>query len=272
MLLADVCLVGHSSACKSTLINSMTNAGSAVGAYPFTTTEAVLGVCILDADKRFVLADVPGIIEDASEGRGMGLTFLRHLERSAILLHVIDATSEDPYADYMTIRNEVLQYSDDMKKKLNIIVLNKMDLVEDHAKIDEFRNKVKDHTEIYEISAETGQGLEHLKFRLYGAVSEYKEEREALIKAEIEKVYIADYSSTSKIPDYQVVRVDEGYYEIIGERVVRTKRIMNLSTDEGMDRLLAYLDRIGIEEKLQEAGVQEGDTVILDDFEFEYHK
>ncbi len=272
-LLADVGLLGLPNAGKSTLINAMTNASSIIGDYPFTTTEAVLGVCILASDKRFVLADVPGIIENASQGRGMGLTFLRHLERSAILLHVVDITSEDPYNDYLTIRNEALAYSDDMKSKKSIVVLNKVDQLEDRSKIDEFKEKIGPGTEIYEISALEKTGIEALENRLYEAVSEYKAVKAEKIKEEREeKVIRADYSETSKIPDYKIVRVDEGYFEIIGERVVRTKRIMNLSTDEGMDRLLAYLDRIGIEERLIEAGVEDGDTVVLDGFEFEYHR
>ncbi len=272
-LLADVGLLGLPNAGKSTLINAMTNAGSTIGAYPFTTTEAVLGVCILASDRRFVLADVPGIIENASQGKGMGLTFLRHLERSAILLHVVDMTDEDPYADYLTIRNEALSYSDDMKDKLTIIALNKVDELEDRSKIDEFRSKLGDGTEVFEISALTGEGIEALENRLCEAVSDYKARKAEKIKQEREeKVIKADYSETSKIPDYRIVRVDEGCFEIIGDRVVRTKRIMNLSTDEGIDRLLSYLDRIGIEERLVEAGVEDGDTVVLDGFEFEYHR
>ncbi len=180
--------------------------------------------------------------------------------------------SDDPYEDFESINKELSTYRKELMDKPMIVALNKIDEDIPAEKIEEFKNKIGKDYEIYEISAKSGKGLYRLNQRLYKLVKESKEaEKKKLIKdGGEERVYSARMSDNGKIPDYRIVRREDGFFEIVGDRVIRTKKLINLKTDEGMDRLLEYLDGIGIDEKLKEAGAKNGDTVILDDFEFEY--
>lgn len=271
-LIADVGLVGYPNVGKSTLLSQVTRAKAQVGNYAFTTLEPQLGVCYLNEDKSFVIADLPGLIEGASNGKGLGYTFLRHIERCRVLLHMVDLTmSDDPYQDFLSINKELGNYKKELLDRPMIIALNKCDEDIPQSKIDEFKEKIGNSYEIFEISAKEGKGLYRLKQRLYKLVQESKEkERQNVIENTEERVYTARNSDNGRIPSFDIVKRNDGSYEIIGERVLRTKKLINTKTDEGVDRLLEYLDRIGIDEKLKEAGCQDGDTVVLDDFEFEY--
>lgn len=271
-LIADVGLVGYPNVGKSTLLSQVTRAKAQVGNYAFTTLEPQLGVCYLNEDKSFVIADLPGLIEGASNGKGLGYTFLRHIERCRVLLHMVDLTmSDDPYQDFLSINKELGNYKKELLDRPMIIALNKCDEDIPQSKIDEFKEKIGNSYEIFQISAKEGKGLYRLKQRLYKLVQESKEkERQNVIENTEERVYTARNSDNGRIPSFDIVKRNDGSYEIIGERVLRTKKLINTKTDEGVDRLLEYLDRIGIDEKLKEAGCQDGDTVVLDDFEFEY--
>lgn len=271
-LIADVGLVGYPNVGKSTLLSQVTRAKAQVGNYAFTTLEPQLGVCYLNEDKSFVIADLPGLIEGASNGKGLGYTFLRHIERCRVLLHMVDLTmSDDPYQDFLSINKELGNYKKELLDRPMIIALNKCDEDIPQDKIDNFKEKIGNSYEIFEISAKEGKGLYRLKQRLYKLVQESKEkERQNVIENTEERVYTARNSDNGRIPSFEIVKRNDGSYEIIGERVLRTKKLINTKTDEGVDRLLEYLDRIGIDEKLKEAGCQDGDTVVLDDFEFEY--
>lgn len=273
-LLADVGLVGYPNAGKSTLLSAVTRAKAEVAPYAFTTLEPQLGVCFIDQEKSFVLADLPGLIDGASQGKGLGHTFLRHIERCRVLLHIIDiAKSVDPYKDFIAINEELRNYRPELLERRMIIALNKTDLGDFDEKIEGFKEKIKDDYEIYEISAKDNKGLYRLTRRLYKLVEEAKLSERKTLKNEDdqeEKVYTAKNIDTGKIPDYQIVRRDDGSFEILGDRVIRTKRLINITTDEGMDKLLRYLDRIKIDERLKKAGCHNGDTVILDGFEFDY--
>ncbi|MDD6846433.1 MAG: GTPase ObgE [bacterium] len=274
-LIADVGLVGYPNVGKSTYLSKVTRANAQIGDYAFTTLEPQLGVCYLNPDKFFVIADLPGLIEGASQGKGLGYTFLRHIERCRVLLHIVDLKrSEDPYQDFVNINNELFHYRSDLLNRKMVIALNKIDEDIPQEVIDSFKEKVKDKFDVYEISAKEGKGLYHLNQRLYKLVNESKEaeKKKPLDQIGQERVYSARAMDNGKIPEFQVVRREDGYFEILGERVIRTYKLINIKTDEGMDRLLAYLDRIGVDEKLREAGAKTGDTVILDDFEFEYYE
>ena len=272
-MLADVGLVGYPNAGKSTLLDAVTRAHPQIADYAFTTLEPQLGVCFVELDKPFVIADLPGLIEGASEGKGLGFTFLRHIERCMVLLHVIDLSSDmDPYLSFANIQKELFQYSDLMRKKAVVIALNKTDLIHDREKIEKLKQQVSP-TRVFAISAKDEKGLTALTKYLYKLVQAQKKQKKdkfAVKGDEEEKVYRAKNNDTGRIPSYRVVQREDGYFEILGERVVRTKRLINLKTDEGMDRLLSYLDRIGIDRALKNAGCKNGDTVVLDDFAFEY--
>lgn len=272
-MIADVGLVGFPNAGKSTILSVLTRAHPEIGDYPFTTITPSVGVCYLDVDKHFVIADIPGLIEGASSGKGLGFEFLRHIERCKILLHVIDIkNSKDVMNDFKIINDELKTYKKDLTSKKMIVCLNKADsdIDEKHVKeiVKEF-NKLS--YECLVISAIEEKGLDKLKEILYKAVCEFKEENIKDDNAE-EFVYSARNIDNGKIPVYNIVKREDGFFEIIGERVIRTKKLINLKTDEGVSKLLSYLDRIHIDEQLKKAGAKNGDTVILDDYEFEYYE
>lgn len=273
-LLADVGLVGYPNVGKSTLLSAVTRASAQIGDYAFTTLEPQLGVCFLSREESFVLADLPGLIDGASEGKGLGFTFLRHIERCRVLLHLIDITrSEDSYADFVAINNELFKYSENLKKRKMIVAINKVDVEGYEEKAKELKSKLeKEGFDVYLISAKESLYLNDLMKQLYLLVSASKEEEKNNIKNEDEKefVYSSKTMDIGKKPIYEIVKRDDGYFEIVGERVVRTKKLINLKTDEGVDRLLRYLDSIDIDTALKNAGCQNGDTILLDDYEFEY--
>ena len=275
-LLADVGLVGYPNVGKSTYLSAVTRASAAIAPYAFTTLEPQLGVCFIEPDKSFVIADLPGLIDGASQGKGLGFQFLRHIERCRVLLHLVDVSqSDDPMRDFEAINKELFTYSKELEKKTMIVAVNKSDIKENKEKIKTFVDALKGKYEVYVISAQDKVGLARLNKRLYTLVKKAKEE-EAKGKNgsfdEEEKVFSAREMDTGRIPLYKIVKREDGAYEILGERVVRTKRLINLKTDEGIDRLLAYLDRIGIDEALKNAGAKTGDTVVLDDYEFDYYE
>lgn len=275
-LIADVGLVGFPNAGKSTILSVLTRAHPEIGPYPFTTITPSVGVCYQDIDKHFVLADIPGLIEGASSGKGLGFEFLRHIERCKILLHVIDIkNSKDPLSDFKLINDELITYNKLLENKKMIVCLNKADSKDEKEKAIKYKEKFEDlGYKCFIISAKEEKGLSPLVKELYKEVNKFDSEKKVTINnnSKEEVVYSARNLDNSKIPVYNVVKRDDGYFEIIGERVVRTKKLINIKTDEGMSKLLTYLERIGIEEKLKEAGAKNGDTILLDDFEFEYYE
>jgi|LAHS01.1.fsa_nt_gb GTP-binding protein len=273
-MLADVGLVGFPNAGKSTFLASTTRAHPEIADYPFTTLDPMVGVCYYQEDKKFVIADIPGLIEGASQGKGLGFTFLRHIERCRVLLHMIDVTtSQDLMKDFETINHELFAYSPDLANRRMIIGLNKIDGDYDKQKVEDFRKQIGNRYEIFEFSAKDKTHLKPLIKRLYTLVTEEKAKQESLTEASTEeKVYSAKDSDTGLIPQFDIVLQKDGSYEIVGDRVVRTKKLINLKTDEGMDRLLEYLDRIGVSERLKKMGVPTGATIVLDGFAFDYYE
>lgn len=272
-LLGDVGLVGYPNVGKSSFLSAVTRANPEIANYPFTTLEPMVGVCFVSVDKRFVVADIPGLIDGASQGRGLGTQFLRHIERCLVLLHILDVTKDsDLYEDFTKINSELDTYSSKMKEKKMIIGLNKIDEDYDKEKVEEFKKKIDGKYEIFEFSCKSEVGLKPLEKRLYTLVNQAKLKaiKEKTNEDKEEKVYSAKAIDNGKIPDYDIVRLDDSSFEIKGERVIRTYHLINIKTDEGMDRLLAYLDRIGIDERLKKLGAKTGDTVYLEDFAFEY--
>lgn len=275
-LLADVGLVGFPNAGKSSLISSITNAKSYVASYKFSTTEPILGVCQLErGGDRFILADIPGLIEGASQGKGMGFEFLRHILRCRVIAHCIDPVDDEHGSldeAFDAINREISDYSDAFADKRHVVVFTKMDLVEDRSAIDAFIEKYRKEYDIFETSCLDSSSLVKLAKKLFAIVSEEKEkEKKTRFRGdEKEVVYSAKDFDNGPIPDFQIVQDAQGRYLIQGERVIRTKRLINLSTDEGLDRLIAYLDRIGVNQRLAQLDAPDGATVVLDDFEFEY--
>ncbi len=263
-LLADVGIIGFPSVGKSTFISCVSNCKAEIGDYDFTTIVPNLGVVSLDNGSSFVLADMPGLIEGAHLGKGLGLMFLRHIERTRVLIHMVDmSSSRDPYNDYKIIREELESYGMNLEKKPEIIVASKMDEEGSIQKLEQFKEQVK--KEVYPISAIVEEGLNKVLYKAYEELQNapifpiYKEEDK-------EKIY--NLESEEEL--FNIVKENENTYRILGDRVIRTYHLINLTTDEGMMKLLTYLNKIGIDEALKNAGAKDGDSVYLDDFVFEY--
>ncbi len=265
-LLADVGLVGLPNAGKSTLLSVVSNANPEIADYPFTTIAPNLGVVNVSKYETFVMADLPGLIEGAHLGKGLGLTFLRHLERCRVIVHLVSMSDEDPYQSFLQIQKELQEYGMGLEKRPLIIVASKMD--EDGAtdKLREFKKKVKQ--DVIPISSLTHDGVQTLIKKCYELVS--STEPFPLMGTE-EKVATRVYDAyKDQKPIFEVKKEKDHVFRLVGESIERTYSLINISTDEGMMRLINYLRKIDVEEALREAGAEDGDSVFLCDFEFEY--
>lgn len=266
-LIADVGIVGFPSVGKSTLLSIITAAKPEIADYDFTTIEPNLGVATAKDGRSFVVADLPGLIENAHNGKGLGFQFLRHIQRCKILLHVISMDGKrDPIYAYKTINTELKSYDPLLIKKPTIIVASKMD--EDGAieRLKEF----KKHTRkiIIPISALTNDNLDELLYKCTDLLDKVNAEK-ALEEAK-PKENIKVYEAKREEKIFDIIREKEHTFRIFGKSIERTYSMINISTDEGLRKLLSYLKKIGVDKKLKELGALDGDTVFLCDFEFEY--
>ena len=263
--LADVGFVGLPSVGKSTLLSKISAARPKIGAYHFTTLNPNLGVVKTMDGRSFVAADLPGLIEGASEGAGLGDKFLKHIERTKIRCHIIDMSGlegRDPYEDYMVIRNELKNYSDKLANKEEIIVANKMDMPDSKNNLEEFKKKVD--KEIIEISAINNQGIDDLLIKLADKVDELPEEN--IYEEDNFESHIL-YKFNEEKP-FTIERVNDTFV-VHSEKIEKLFR-MTKFTDEGIRRFSNKLRRMGVDEELKKMGAEEGDTVKILDFEFEY--
>ena len=265
-LLADAGLVGLPNAGKSTLLSVVSNANPEIADYPFTTIEPNLGVVHVNKYDTFVMADLPGLIEGAHLGKGLGLAFLRHLERCRVIVHLVSMESNDPVNDFNVIQNELKSYGLGLDKRPLIVVASKIDALEDDSVIKNFEKEIGH--KVYQISSLTHKGIDELINKINETLSNTAQFALELNK-EDEKMKVYDAHKLDK-KIFEIKRVGEHEFQIVGESVERTYSLINLSTDEGIMRLINYLRRIGVEEALKENGAQSGDTVSLCDFEFEY--
>ncbi len=259
-LLADVGLVGLPNVGKSSLISAMTNAHPKIANYPFTTLEPVLGKVEMGPGKSYVIVDIPGLIEGAHEGRGLGDEFLKHAERTRVVAHVIDLTSADLMKDYDQIREEMHLYSRNFDKKSEVIILNKSDLV-DEKRIEEITS-IFGEKRVFVVSALARSGLENLKNALY-----YEVQKAIPVEFDIEE----SKEVKTEEPAVFVERVGETFF-VRGAEVQKLIQKYNINYPDGMEIFMKKLDGMGLEKHLAKAGVNEGDTVIIGDREFEYHK
>ena len=263
-MLADVGLVGLPSVGKSTLLSKISAAKPKIGAYHFTTLSPNLGMVRTKDNRSYVVADLPGLIEGASEGTGLGDKFLRHIERTRIIVHIVDMSGieGDPYDNYLIIRNELNSYSEKLTKKEEIIVANKMDMPDSKENLKEFKKKVKN--DVYEISAINNQGIDDLLIIIANKLDEISEEN-LYTDDEIESHIL--YKFKEEKPFY--ITKEDDVYVIHSDRIEKLFK-MTKFTDEGVRRFSNKLRRMGVDEELQKQGIQEGDLVRIDNFEFEY--
>lgn len=266
-LLADVGLIGFPNVGKSTFLSVVTSATPKIADYHFTTLEPNLGVVKSEYGDSFVIADIPGIIEGASDGTGLGLQFLRHIERTRLLLHVIDSSGiegRNPVEDFNTINNELKSYSEKLSKRTQIIVANKADLMQDETAYKELEKVAKEKgLAIFKISGVTGQGIKELLDYVSKTLKTLP--KEDLVEIEDRKVY------TLEDKDEFTITKENGMFVVDGPGVQRIMRKVNLEDNESMYYFQKCLEQIGVNEKLKEAGVQEGDTVKVVDWELEWY-
>jgi len=264
-LLADVGLVGYPSVGKSSIIAQVSAARPEIAAYHFTTLSPVLGVVRIDEERSFVLADIPGLIEGAHEGVGLGHDFLRHVERTKVLLHIVDVAGvdgRDPIEDFDKINNELAQYSERLARRKQLVVANKMDLPEAQENFARLKEYVEAKGyEITKASAATGEGLRELMFQAYELLEAYVPEED---EQELSRFDEIDPDS------YEIVVGNDTDYEVRGKNIERLVAMTNFDNDEALYRFQLIWKRLGIDEALKEKGVQEGETVRIRDMVFEY--
>ena len=268
-LLADVGLIGFPNVGKSTFLSKTTSATPKIADYHFTTLEPNLGVVKNDYGESFVIADIPGIIEGASNGTGLGLQFLRHIERTRLLLHVIDVSGIDgtnPVDDFKTINEELKSYSEKLSKRKQIIVANKIDSMQDENLYNDLEKLAKENNmEIFKISAVTGEGISELLKRVSQVLKELPKE-ELYDEVEDKKVY-----TLQEEQEGYTIKREDGIFVVDGPAVDRVMRRVNLEDNESMYYFQKCLDSLGVNQKLKEAGVQEGDTVNICGWELEWY-
>ena len=267
-LLADVGLVGLPSVGKSTLLASVSNAKPEIADYPFTTLVPNLGIVSVGEGKSFVMADLPGLIEGAHLGKGLGLQFLRHIERCRAILHLVDMgnSGRDPYQDYLSINKELQEYGFGLDKRPMIVVATKMDEEGSQERLKAFEKKIK--TKVYPISALAEEGIKPLLFK----VSEVLENTPLfpLYDNVEEELDTKIYTLPDEEKEFYIERVDAHTWRILGEKIIKFYRMTNITTDDGMMVLITRLRKLKIDDALESLGAKDGDEVILDDFTFEY--
>ncbi|WP_444321475.1 GTPase ObgE [Megasphaera sp.] len=267
-VLADVGLLGYPSVGKSSILRKVSAAQPEVAAYHFTTLNPILGVVNLPDHRSFVMADIPGLIDGASEGVGLGHDFLRHIERTKILIHVVDVSGiegRDPIEDYEKINAELAKYSEKLARKRQVIAANKIDLLGDSDNLERLMDYMTAHgVEVYPICAMTGEGMDKLLERVWTMLEEYVEEPDETTEEVV-------YKAQNK-PDFEVKRDDDGAFVITGARIENLVAMTNFDDDQSLRRFQRIWRYMELDKLLQEHGIQDGNTVRIYSMEFEYHK
>ena len=265
-LMADVGLVGMPSVGKSTIISKLSASKPKIADYPFTTLKPNLGVVKTSDNRSFVLADLPGLIEGASLGHGLGDQFLRHVERTRVIAHIIDMSGysgRDPYEDYKIINNELKAFNENIIKKPQIIIANKMDMPSSKENLNKFKEKV--NLPVYEISAITGEGLNKVAHKLADMLDEIPKEN--LYENEKFESHII-YKFKEEKPF--TITKENNTWVIKGKQIEKLVTMSRFDTDEAVLRFANKLRKLGVDDELRNQGAKDGDTVRILDFEFEF--
>lgn len=259
-VLADVGLVGMPNAGKSTLLASTTAARPKIAAYPFTTLQPNLGVVVLDPETEFVMADIPGLIEGAAEGKGLGHEFLRHVERTRVLVHLIDGLSEEPVEDFEAINRELGSYSESLAEKPQLVAFNKIDMPQAKERWPEIKETLERRGySVMAVSALTGENTRELLYRAAQMLEEIPEE-----ELEVEEVPV--FRLEEDEDRFVIERVEDGW-RVSGVTVERRAAMTVWNLDESVRRFQRQLRSMGVTEALRESGVEPGDTVTIGDTE-----
>lgn len=267
-LLADVGLVGFPSVGKSTLLSVVSKARPQIADYHFTTIVPNLGVVQVKDGRSFVMADLPGLIEGASQGKGLGHQFLRHIERCRVIVHVIDMSGSegrDPYEDYVTINKELGEYEYRLLERPQIIVANKMDGDEAEENLKKFKEKLGDQ-KVFPIIAPIHEGIDAV---LYAVADALETAPDFFNQEEEQESVLYTYKEEEK--PFTIHNKGNGVWEVTGKKVERLVQMASFTTDDGFQRFTLQIRNMGIDDALREAGCEDGDTVRLYDFEFEFY-
>jgi len=265
-LIADIGLIGVPNAGKSTLLSVLTNARPKIAAYPFTTLEPNLGVANIDDDTTVVLADIPGLNEGASQGAGLGHDFLRHIQRTRVLVHLLDGLSEDPVADYSQINSELSLFDPNLGKKPQIVALNKIDQPEVLERLADIQKKFKKHkVELMTISALARTNTRDLLVKAYQTLQETPPVNEVELPLPV-------YKPKEDPREFVVTHEGENEWRVSGTAIERAASMTYWQHDGSVRRFQKIMETLGIDAALRQAGIQEGDTVSIGEFELEWQE
>jgi GTP-binding protein len=262
-LIADIGIIGLPNAGKSTLLSALTNAKPKIGDYPFTTLEPNLGVANIDEDVTVVLADIPGLIEGAAEGAGLGHDFLRHIQRTRVLIHMIDGLSEDPLADFSQINNELALFDPKLATKPQIVVLNKIDQPDVQERLKKIKASFKKKkVELFTASAMARTNTRDVLIAAHQKLAE--------IPIEVLDDTLPVYTPDVDPNQFEIIREGEHEWRVTGVAIERSAKMTYWEHDGSLRRFQKLMERLGIDESLREAGVEEDDTVHIGNFELEW--
>jgi GTP-binding protein len=263
-LIADIGIVGVPNAGKSTFLSVVTNAKPKIGAYPFTTISPNLGVAELDHETSLVLADIPGLIEGAHQGIGLGHDFLRHIQRTRVLIHILDGIAENPLLDFSQINSELALFDPELSEKPQVVVFNKMDLPDVQNRWPEIKTALQERGyKPIAVSAVTGKDVRPVLYRASKLLKS--------VSSKIEPEATPIYRVESDPREFRIERLeDNGGWLVIGESIERAAAMTYWEYDQSVRRFQHILDILGIEEALRSEGAKEGDTVIIGDYELEW--
>lgn len=264
-VLADVGLVGMPNAGKSTLLAATTGARPKIAAYPFTTLQPNLGVVALDPETEFVMADIPGLIEGASEGKGLGHEFLRHIERTRLLVHLLDGLSDDPLEDFEAINAELEAFSEDLAERPQLVAFNKIDMPQAEERWPEVKEALRQRG--YPAMAISALAKENTRQLLYRASDMLAEIPEEELEPEQLPVFRLEEEGPEAAERIAIERI-EGGWRVSGVAVERLAEMTVWNLEESVQRFQRQLRRMGVTQALRDAGVEPGDTVVIGDMEF----
>jgi GTP-binding protein len=263
-LIADIGIIGVPNAGKSTLLSVLTNAKPKIAPYPFTTIEPNLGVARVDEETTVVLADIPGLIEGASQGAGLGFEFLRHVQRTRVLIHLLDGLSPDPLADFSQINGELSLFDPNLSKKPQIVALNKIDQPEAQERYPKLKKELKKRG--YELLSVSAMARTDIRELLFKAVNQLAE-TPTLADAETP---LPVYRPKEDVKQFEILREGSDEWRVAGAGIERTAKMTYFEHAGSLRRFQKLLEVLGIEAALREAGVKDGDTVKIGDYELEW--
>jgi GTPase len=276
-VMADVGLVGFPSVGKSTLLSMVSAAQPKIGAYHFTTLSPNLGVVDVEEGQSFVMADLPGLIEGAHTGIGLGHEFLRHVERTRVIVHVVDMSASegrDPYEDWVKINDELKLYNVKLERRPQLVVANKMDIPEAAEHLEIFKRKLEEEhgiTEVIPISAASRQGVRELIFRITQMLASVPEELdEEKEENQVQERVVYTFTKQKDPKDFSIEVDEDGVFVVASDNIETMMRRFNFASDDTVLRFARTLRKMGVDQALRDRGAKDGDTVRIGKFEFEF--